>query len=199
MTPRPYLSWSSYSLFKRSKGEWKKKYLLGEESYQNKYTAFGSKMAEIRDGKEDTDDEIIKSITTFLPQYPHTEYEMTATIKVNGKKLVLFGKFDGVDLKKHIIGDDKTCIKIWTQGQVHSEKQLTWYAYIYYLNKKVIPRLELNCIETTVYNGHVVATGNIKTIATKRTVKDFLFLQKDINKVWKEIVDFCDMEWKSVV
>lgn len=199
MTPRPYLSWSSYSLFKRSKSEWKRRYLLGEEGYQTASMAFGSKMAELRDGQEETEDELIKSILTFLPQYPHTEYEMTAETKVDKKPLVLFGKFDGVNLKKHIIGDDKTCRKMWTQGQVHSNKQLTWYANIYWLKHKVIPALELNCIETTLFNNHVVATGNIKTFKTKRTMKDLLYLQADINKVWREIVDLCNNEWKSVV
>ena len=88
---------------------------------------------------------------------------------------------------------------MWTQGQVHSNKQLTWYAYIYYLNKGVIPKIELNCIETMSVNGVTVATGNIKTFQTNRTVRDFIYLQSDINKVWKEIVNFCTTEWQGVL
>ncbi len=199
MTPRPYLSWSSYSLWKRSRREWARKYLLGEKGYTTPAMLFGSKFALARDGKDKIEDELIKSIVTFLPQYPHTEHEMTATVKVGGKPVVLYGKFDGCDLRKHVVADDKTCRTMWTQGQVHSNKQLTWYAYIYYINKKVIPKLELNCVETAVDRGQVVATGNIKTFSTARTTRDFVSLQSDINKVWKEIVDFCEQEWKGVL
>lgn len=199
MTNRAYLSWSSYSLFKRSKREWVEKYLQGRAGYQNRYTIFGSRMARIRSGEEETKDELIKSIITFLPQYPSKEYIMTAEIKVDKKPLTLYGKFDGVDFRKHVIGDDKTCLKMWSQGQVHAFQQLTWYAYIYYINKKIIPKLELNCIETEVIDGKLVATGRIKVFETKRTLKDFLFLQADINRVWKEIVDLCAQEWKSIV
>ena len=100
MTPRPYLSYSSYSLFKRSKTEWAKKYLLGQKGFVTEAMRFGKQFAKIREGVEEAEDELIKSIVTFLPQYPRKEYEMTATVKVSGKPLVLYGRLDGADTYK---------------------------------------------------------------------------------------------------
>lgn len=210
MTPRSYLSWSQYNIFKRSPETYRKLYILGEKGFDSKYMRFGKQMALMREGVENAEDELVQSILTFLPQYPRREHEMTAKVKVNGKTVVLFGKFDGVDLRKHIIGDDKVGLaehitkkgnksKVWTQKKVDGDKQITFYSYIYYLNKKIIPKFQLNWIETIEENGEVVATGNIKTFETTRTVKDFIKLQANINKVWTGIVDMVDQEWAGVV
>lgn len=198
MTPRNYLSWTQYSIFKKSPEQYRKKYLLGESGYQSKEQLFGKQMADIREGREDTEDELIEHIKTLLTYYPKTDYEMTATVKIGRSKVILLGVFDGADLKKHIIGEDKTG-RLWTQKQADDWKQLTWYAYIYWLNKKIIPKLQLNWIETKEENGQIVATGNIKTFETARTIKDFIKLQVEINKVWTGIVGLCEKEWTEVL
>ena len=200
MLPEGYLNWSMYSLFRSSPEAWYKRYILKEEGFKNKYMEFGGKMALLREGKEKTEDEIIRSVLIFLPQYPNREYELTAPIKIAKKPVILLGTVDGVDFRRHIVADDKTGLKgNWTQKIVDNAKQLTWYSMIYLLMKGRLPNLELNWIETEVVNSKVVATGNIKTFTTTRTLKDIVLLRSDVNKVWIEMQKMCDNKWKEVL
>lgn len=198
ITPRPYFSWSQYFLFGRSPEEYRRRYILGEKGFTTKQTIFGKEMALIREGKQGTEDILIESIKNFLPQYPVREKEMEIKVMINGKAVVLLGKPDGVDPKKHIIGDDKTG-KLWTQKMADESEQLTWYAYIYWKIKGVIPKLQINWIETEIVDGLVVATGNVKTFETTRSVKDFIVLQSRINHRWKGILELCEKEWSEVL
>ena len=140
MTPRPYLSYTQYSVFRRSPEEYRRKYLLGEQGFQSKEMAFGREIANIREQGEVAEDKLIAFATDLLPTYPDKNYEMTAIVKVDKKDVMLLGKFDGVNLKKHIIGEDKTG-KHWDQKKVDKWEQLTWYAYLYWKKLKRIPKL----------------------------------------------------------
>lgn len=194
MTPRPYFSWTQYDCFGRSPKRWKEIYLLNRPGAKviTPAMSFGKIMAERREKNEY---EAIKYLELFLPKYPHREYEMTCSITLDQKEVILLGKFDGVDLKKHIIGDDKTGKK-WTQGMVDKNEQLTWYAFIYWKKKGIIPRLQLNWIETReVSPGIIEATGKIETFETRRTPKDFIILVGKIQKRWRDILKLCENEW----
>ena len=195
MTPRPYFSFSSYRLFGQSPDKWRKHYLLGEEGIQTPAMAFGKEMALIR---ENGNDEGLEHLTMFLPKYPRREVEMTTVIKVDGKKVILLGKFDGADFKKHLIGEDKTG-KSWTQKMADDSEQLTWYAFLYFQRKKIIQKLELNWVATTTQDGKIVATGEVKTFSTLRTHKDFIILLSKINKRWRGITALAEREWKNVL
>ena|SRR3990167_10553317 len=199
ITPRSYFSWSSYSLFGRSPEQWRKRYFLGEKGPQTPAMVFGKKFALAREKGED---EELEHITMFLPTYPRREYEMTTTVRIDGKDVVLLGIFDGCDLRRHIVADDKTGAK-WTQTMVDKSEQLTWYSFIYWKKKGVLPKLRLHWIETRTeglaLNWKIVATGKGETFDTTRTVKDFLPLVEKINKRWRGIIQLCDIEWSKVV
>lgn len=203
MAPRDYFSWSQFNTIwpcsEASKKRYAKIYIQGAPSFQNKHMVFGKKIAALREVSITTDDEILEGVLSFLPQYPQTEYEDKAKVRINGKRVTLLGKYDGVDFKKHIIGDDKVAVKSWKQKDVDKWKQLTWYAYIYYLNTGKIPKLDLNVIGTEEYNGVIVATGNTQTFRTTRTITDFLRLQVEINKAWTAVLEVMESEWAQVV
>jgi len=192
MTPRAYFSWSQYNLFGRSPESYRQRYIYGDEGFKSKEMLFGKQMAEIREnGEED------KFILSKFSQYPRREYEITATVKIDGKKVVLLGKLDGVNLRKHIIGEDKTG-KFLNIGSVSRLEQLTWYAYLYYLKFKKIPKLEVNWIETKEENGKILATGNVKTFQTQRTIADFLRLHAKINARWRGVLKLCAKELNEI-
>ena len=141
----------------------------------------------------------LEHINMFLPDYPNREYEMKVIITIDRKKVTLLGKFDGVDLRKNIIGDDKTSLN-WSQSKTDKLEQLTFYALIYWLKKKVIPKLRIHWIETDVESGgDVVATGKVQTFETTRNVQDFIRLQSKINKRWRGIIELCQKEWDKVI
>jgi len=200
MTQRPYFSWSAYNLFGHSPEQYRKRYILGEAGPQTPAMAFGKAFAESRERGLKGD---LSHVAMFLPNYPHREYEITATVKIEGKNVVLLGVLDGVDLKKHIIGDDKTGQK-YTQAMADKLEQLTWYAFIYFLKKKIIPKLELNWIETErplpyADPGLIRATGKVETFETTRTHKDFVILMSKIQKRWRGILNLCATEWNKVL
>lgn len=192
-TPRPYLSWSQYNTFGRSPKSYKKIYLLGER-FQTERMRFGKEMAQIRESGETV--EGMEHIQMFLPEYPRREYEITVTIKIDGKPVVLLGRMDGVDLRRHIIGDDKAAIK-WTQKDTDKSEQLTWYSFLYWKKKGIIPKLEINWIEMDP--DKVEATGKVQTFKTIRTVRDFILLNAKINERWRGIVELCSKEWAKVL
>lgn len=195
MTPRPYLSWSQYHLFGSSKKAYQKAYFEGQ-TFENKYTIFGKEVAQMREKGVEIDG--WEHINMFLPDYPRLEHVMTAEVLIDKQNVVLLGRFDGVDLRRHIIGDDKTGLK-WTQERADKEEQFTFYSYIYWLNKKVIPRVRVCWIETVVRDGEVVATGKIETFETTRTVQDFINLQGKVNKRWRGIIELGEREWAKVL
>ncbi len=192
-TPRPYLSHSSYKLFKSNREEWKRQYIMGIRR-QYASTAFGSRFAEAREANVDCDDEDINFARMFLPVYPKREHEMKVW---NGTCWVL-GIFDGYDPRKPLIADDKTTKRMsesgrpqpWTQNRVDKLMQLTWYAYIYWKKFHRIPQLELNWFDFD--------TKAIKTFRTTRTIGDMLQIHHEINKTWKEIELFCEEAYKII-
>lgn len=200
MTPRPYFSWTQYAIFSHSPEQYRKRYIFGESGPNTPAMIFGREMAKCR---EEDNYEGIEHIEMFLPKYPRREYEMTCPIVIDKKKVILLGVFDGVDLEKHIIGDDKTGLK-WTQAMVDKEEQLTWYAFIYWKITGKMPRLQLNWIETKRPLSYVApklirATGKVETFETTRTIKDFVVLNHKINKAWRGILALCNKEWGKVL
>lgn len=202
MTPRSYFSWSSYNLFGQSPKKWKERYLLGEAGVMTPAMAFGKAFAEAR---EKGDSEGIEGLELFLPVYPRREVEMLATVKVDKKSVVLLGRIDGYDPKKHLIVDDKTGSVPWTQARVDSNEQLTFYAFIYWVKKKRIPKLRLHWIEVELtankegWRDIIRPTGRVETFETTRTVKDFVVLMNKIQKRYRGIISLCESEWAKVV
>jgi hypothetical protein len=173
---------------------YKKVYLDGIK-FTSKQMRFGSKMAEQRES-----DELDEHFKMFLPKYPRREYEMRVEVDFEkNKKLELLGRFDGVDFRRHVIGDDKTGVTEWTQAKADKLEQLTFYALIYWKSKKVIPKLELNWIETEIVAGVVRATGKVVCFKTTRTMQDLLKLLSEINSVWRGIIKLCEKEFAKVV
>ena len=207
MTPRPYLSWNQYDLFGKSKEGFRKLYMQGK-TFSNPYTVFGNELALMREKEEYPDD--LENIRLFLPHYPKREYVMTAQIRIDGKQVMLLGRFDGVDLRRHIIGDDKTGLathvtakgnisKEWDQKRADKSEQVTFYSFIYWKKKRVIPKFRIHWLETREKNKKVFATGRVETFETTRTMKELLLLSVKISERWRGIIQLCEEEWSKVL
>lgn len=207
MTPRPYFSWSQFNLFGRSEESFRKTYVYGYK-FNTPHTAFGREFALMREKREYPDD--YTNIMLFLQQYPKREYVMTAYTIIDKKKVMLLARPDGIDFRRHIIGDDKTGLathitekgnisKEWDQKKADKCEQLTFDALVYWKKKRVIPRLRIHWIETKkLKNGVIVATGRVETFETTRTMKDLIVLNVKINQRWRGIIKLYEAEWKKV-
>ena len=65
---RDYISWSQYSLYKKSPEEYERRYMIGEASYISPEMEFGSNFAEgLAKGSDDLE---IEAARLVLPNYP---------------------------------------------------------------------------------------------------------------------------------
>lgn len=194
-TPRKYLSWSSFDLARKNPSKWIETYLYGKR-YEYKATEFGSEFARARFEGNGSKDHDIDFAMTFLPKYPKREYVMTVSVG----SCVILGKFDGYDPRKGIVADDKTTKKliqngkpgqVWTQAKVDKFEQFTWYIYIYWKKFKRMPIFRCHWYDWE--------TKQLKTFTTTRTLKDFLLLQSEINRVWSWIEQVSQEEYQRII
>lgn len=178
------LSYSSINSFEYNPESWYRSYILGEKQ-QSKQMDFGSIV-----------DKRIQEDPTFipdLPRYPHMQWEG----KVIFSDIPLIGKADGVDFDNKILSDYKTGVVEWNKKRADETEQLTMYALLVYVTKKLKP-------EDFVYKIHWLPTketGDFKiafrddpvvpiTFDTKRTMKDIAVFGNKIKKTVEEMERF---------
>lgn len=180
-TPRPYLSWSSMTLFEKNRDAWIRHYVLDQPLFTSNRMSFGKKIAE---GLEDGDgDEDVQFLLTFIPKYSKREFEIN--IK---DKLPLMGKLDSFDPRKLRIREYKTGTEAWTQNKVDNHGQITFYALMVYLKYKKMPsEIWLDWIPTKMIDGNVEMTGEIKSFRTERSLGQVMAMYNRASNVWKLI------------
>jgi hypothetical protein len=198
MTPRGYLSYSQFTTYKGSKKQYIKVYIEGQKSFDNKYTRLGSMLAEALETGEETGRYDIDLIVPSIPLYEEREVDITATLKLDGETIPLFGKLDTATKDKRKFIDHKSNVKDpksnatrWTQKRVDEDEQLTIYSLILYKGYR-IPLAEqeigLVVMETELdENGEPQFTGKITHYKTKRNLQQILRMQAEIVKVWRGI------------
>lgn len=181
-TPRPYLSYSQFSLFERSPEAYERVYFFGE-TYDNAAMRLGKKVAEALETGE-TEENGVAHLNTFFPKCPKVEFP----IKVNFEGIPLYGKLDTFDPKKLIIRERKTGKK-WTQAMADRTDQLTFYtALVWKKYGKMPTEWWLDWARTELTVGlDIRITGDIQSFRTERTKRDLFLIYPRIERVWKEI------------
>lgn len=121
------LSWSAYSCFNYSPGEWYRRYILGEKDPPNAEMKFGSFVGTSL--AEDSD---------FLPhikRFPSFEHKLL--FKVG--RIFCIGFIDESFFECNKFKETKTGVGAWTQKKVDDHGQITMYALGLYLQKKINP------------------------------------------------------------
>lgn len=142
----------------------------------------GKLLAEARERGSDKDP-TLDFLAVFMPSYPKREYE----IRVNFEGIPLFGKLDGYNPWKKIIGEDKTG-KNFTQRMADQSDQLTMYSLMVWKKSRLIPQINLHWAKTIEVQG-LSLTGDFKTFETSRTLKDFILLSKRLKIAWEGILE----------
>ncbi len=194
VTPRPYLSWSQFNLFRSSKMRYVSAYIYGEK-YENEGMYEGKKFADMLEKDEAVDDPVIEQIRIMLPSFKEREFEIST--EVGG--IPLFGKFDGFDKKKLVLDEIKTGQNGWDQRRVDKCEQITFYSLLIHQAMKEVPKkIRLHYIPTEKVNGKIRFTGDYKTFITKRDIGDIVNLLVPIKKTWEEIKKVSKEEYKSI-
>lgn len=179
------LSASELQLWRKDKAEYHKRYILGEYEPQNPRMRLGTIVhAAIEDPtspwlKALTDEgysyETVKAVRKILDKAdklraPEREVGMRATTQ---NDIPLIAIFDGFNKNARTLDEYKTTenSKRWNQHAVDVNFQLSFYAYVYYLNfHSYFSEMRLHQLN--------VLTGNVRTFKTVRSKADIEIMDR---------------------
>lgn len=198
LLPREYVSHTQLSLWERSPESYRRKYILGEDGFENIQMRFGKMFAEALEagkGSNFASDALLSRVRL----YPRREVEVSALLKLSRNKVALFGILDGYDKRTDTLGEYKTG-KMWSQRRVDDDEQITFYNLIKYLGtKKLYKKNVLHSVETIMQDGEIQFTGNVMSFVTKRKLTDVLKMKKRVEKFVIEVSKMMEKEIGSVV
>lgn len=199
-TKMPYLSWSRYSLFLKSKREFHKRYILEQPQLPNKYFEKGKELGEYKETGEIPhyiDDPLLEAVGDAVPRLDLMEHEVK--VKIKDYDLLMYSdscKKDFTEFYEYKTGklDSKTGNKPWDQHAVENHEQLDFYAVCYYIKSGIIPKATLYWIETEIQeiNGEEVLryTGHVESFERTFTEDDIVKMMTKILTVHQEIDEF---------
>jgi hypothetical protein len=180
-TPRPYLSWSQFDLFRKSPEEYRKRYFRGAR-LESEALTLGKNVAE---ALESDKPEALDVSLGFVPKGKEMEKEISADCE----GVPLYGRMDSFTEETLTVIEYKTGTVAWTQKKADQHGQLTFYALMVYLKHgKVPPEMWLYWLPTARNEqGRLALTGEMKSFATRRTMADIAKLSAEIPRVWDGI------------
>ncbi len=194
VTPKPYLSWSQYNLFRNSQMRYVSTYIYGER-FQNEEMDKGRELAEILEKDEKVDDSDIESVRIMLPTLKEREYEIETSLG----DVPLYGKFDGFDEKNLVLDEIKSGKNGWDQRKVDNCEQITFYSLMIYQKFKKLPKkIRLHYAPTERVAGTIRFTGEVESFVTERSLNDVLGLLVPIKRTWEGIQKVSLKEYKSL-
>lgn len=200
-TNRDYFSWSQYNLFKSSKFQFYKRYVLGDEL---RLPAFekGKEFADYREtGKvsQFNDDPLLDAVSKAIPDIGISELKIevgfdTGLEDVGNLKLLSFIDECSEDLTE--FSEFKTGKNAWNQAMVDKHKQLDFYAACIYIKSdgKVIPKCKLYWIETeeitTLGEKKLMYTGVVECFEKQFTETDIENILIELAVTYQEIINW---------
>lgn len=182
--PRGYLSPTQLLLWEKDKREYKRVYFEGGVREDSAYTLLGKKVHKAIELDVRPKEIMLEHIKFLVPRYKFKERELKA--EYEGIKLL--GVVDGMNPPPHsVIADYKTGKK-YTQSMVDSNAQLSFYALLFWLINKKLPReLHIVWIPTEMNDGVLSVTGDVQIFRTVRTLTDLALIGKKIKNAAEEI------------
>lgn len=193
ITPRPYLSWSSMSLFENNIEAWKKVYIHGEKTWDNNGMKFGRQMAEGLEDDKFTGDAVLDLVIEQIPKFEIMDKAVEAVLK-NGKNPVpLLAKPDTMKADFTAFKEYKTGQEPWSRKKVDTWGQIDFYAVVLFIKSGKIPSdIELVHIPTRKIDkgdprSKLEATGEIIRHKTIRNMSQILNMMVRMKRAWEGI------------
>ena len=198
LTPRTYLSFSSMTLFERSPEQWADQYLYGKKQRISRNMALGSALADSLESGEATGDPVLDLMASKLTKYELRDVAIMAELPNKKKPIKILIKPDTCRQDMSAIVEYKSSVRAWTQkmcDESAQKGQTCFYAMGIWLNKKKIPDIKFQIVETRYEEyGRVVPTGEVFTLNTKCSVSDILKMTARARRAWAEIEKLCEKE-----
>ena len=200
-TNRDYFSWSQYTLFKSSKFQFYKRYVLDEQLHLPAFEK-GKEFADFREtGKisQFNDDPLLETVSNIIPNIGTSEFKIevgfeTGLPEVNKLNLLSYIDECSDDLTEFF--EFKTGKNAWTQKMVDDHKQLDFYAACIYLlnNGAVIPKCTLYWIETeeikVLGEKKLMYTSVVESFEKQFTEIDIENILIELAVTYKEIINW---------
>jgi len=166
--PRPYISYSQYSLWKSSKDQYRKRYYEDAPSIETIETLYGKKIGLMVEEEKHHDDEVLSK----LINYPCKEYRIEVEIDEGLKVLGFLDQFhpETLSLLEMKTGHRNKAGKApWDNLKVHKHKQLVFYSLLIELKHgDVHPTAILQWLETEFADETIEFDGHILTSKSGR-------------------------------
>lgn len=174
--PKPYISWSQLELWERSKNEYVKKYIHGNETFETSHLRLGKKFAsELQ--LEISNDPATQMMIDTIPKLEESEVEFEAMFG----KYKLFGKFDSAGVTGFY--EYKTGTVPWTQERVNEHGQLDFYAFARMLLG--LKNNDVKLVWLPTKNGKI--TGLMHQFTRRITDENIEAMKKRIEKYVNEV------------
>jgi hypothetical protein len=201
-TPRPYLSWSQFDLFKRNPEKYKEIYIYGAKNPVNRGMAYGRQMAEGLENGEATGDPVLDLLMERLPKFEIMDKAIECELKTGRGKEIIPILIKPDTLKTDMTGfkEYKTGQAEWTKKKADESGQITFYATGLFLKTGRIPvDIELVQVMTEkavegALDAKIGATGVIRRFPTVRTMSQILNMMVEMKKVWAGIKSLTEQE-----
>ncbi len=197
-TNRDYFSWSQYILWKSSKFQFYKRYVLGDKLHLPAFDK-GKEFADFRETGEMphyVDDPLLKSVSSLIPIIGKPEFKIEVGFDfsdVEGDSIKLLSYLDECKEDLTEFFEFKTGKNPWTQESVNNHKQLDFYAACLHIlsGYKIIPKCKLYWIETQEVEVRgekkLMYTGVVEPFTKQFTKIDIENILVDIATSYQEI------------
>lgn len=213
ITPRPYLSFSSMSLFERDPKQWADEYLYHQKKRISRNMGYGSLMAEGLEADEATGDPMLDMMMVKIPKFERMDmavedpngFEVTYRDGKKAKVPVLADPDGGIpilalpDTAKtdySAFKEYKTSTRKWTQKMADESGQITFYSTAIWMVTSEVPQdIELvNVVVDYQEDGRLQPTGDMVRLPTQRTLSDVIRMTRRIRTAWRGIKELCEKE-----
>jgi len=195
-TNRDYFSWSQYYLWKSSKLQFYKRYVLGEEAPRLQAWDKGKEFSDYKETGElltSVKDPLLVQVANDVPNLDIIEHELR--VQLGEYKLLAY--LDTCDFDLSTFYEYKTGKDEWTQKLVNQHEQLDFYALCIYIKsgETIIPKCKLYWIETeyiemTDGSKEIRYTGHVEEFIREFTDEDMVTMMTKIVIILKEIENY---------
>lgn len=194
--PKPYLSFTQYSMWKRSPEKYIEIYWKDGQRFTSREMAFGKAVADCVENDEESGDPLLDLVIESLPKLEKAELELNCELKGSDIVVPLYGKLDHGKLDLSAFREFKTGRTKWNQRVVDADEQITWYCTMIYIITGKIPQDVALAHAPTERdsNGRIVATGDVFVYPTRRNIGQILNMMVAMRKTWREIGERCEAE-----
>lgn len=195
-TNRDYFSWSAYSLWKSSKFQFYKKYVLGDDNLTLKAWDKGKEFGEYKETgiiPNYVTDPLLAQVGDEVPSLQLMEHKLE--VKIGDHTLLSY--LDTCSFELDEFYEYKTGKEAWDQTKVNKHEQLDFYATAIYIRsgETVIPKCTLYWVEVEdieMADGSIEKryTGRIEKFERQFTEEDIVIMATKIFAVLAEIESY---------